>query len=104
MTQAIWNKLTLFEQMSNIDGDVERMIRSHEKFLSGESDKDYGWFYFENIRKLVKMIILDDKNRNRAYIAVELFDEVELLREYMSGNYPAESIRSYWQEYTKAIS
>ena len=37
MTQQAWNKLSFFEQMSNIDGDVQRLIRAHEKYIRGGS-------------------------------------------------------------------
>ena len=104
MTQKTWNELSLFEQLSNIDGDVERMIRCHEKYLSGTADKDNGWFYYENIKKMVKMILLDTKNINRGYIAVELFDEVDSLSDYLNGECSADYIRRYWNQYTNAIS
>ena len=104
MTQENWNNLTLFEQLSNIDGDVERLIRCHEKYLDGKSDTDNGWFYLENIKKMIKMILLDNKNINRGYIGVELFDEADELKEYLNGNCSAEYIRSYWNAYTNALS
>lgn len=104
MTQKTWNELTFFEQMSNIDGDVERLIRSHEKFLNGETDKDNSEFYLSKITSLVKMTLLDDKNINKAYRAVELYDEIEEIRKYLKGEYPAEYIKSYWNSYTNAIS
>jgi len=100
----MWNELTLFEQLSNIDGDVERLISSHEKYKKGESEKDNALFYLERIKKLVKMIILDSKNSSRGYMAVELYDEIDEIEKYISGEYSADYIRNYWNQYTKAIS
>lgn len=104
MTQQSWNKLTLFEQLSNVDGDVERLIRAHEKFVNKETEKDNSLFYLDNICKLVKMIILDDKNKNRGYLSVELYDEIDEIRRYLSGECSAEYIREYWNTFTNAIS
>ena len=104
MTQQAWNKLSFFEQMSNIDGDVQRLIRAHEKYIRGESPKDNGEFYLENIKKLVKMILLDDKCADKGYRAVELYDEIEQLRDYLQGKCSEEYINSYWSAYTNAIS
>jgi len=104
MTQQSWNNLTLFEQLSNIDGDVERLIRAHEKFISGKTSNDNTEFYLENIIKLIKMTILDDKNSVKGYLAIELYDEVDEIREYIKGNRTADYIRRYWNEYTNALS
>ena len=102
MTQKNWNELSFFEQLSNIDGDVERLIRSHEKYISGDSAKDNAPFYLEKIIGLIKMTVLDDKNKG--YRAVELYDEVDEIRLYLKGERSAEYIRRYWNSYTNAIS
>ncbi len=104
MTQENWNKLTFFEQLSNIDGDVERLIRANKRYKSGASDVNQGYFYLDNIRKLVKMTLMDDKNAAKGYRAVELYDEVEELRLYLEGEYSDQYVRDYWNQYTRAIS
>ena len=53
MNKDTWNSLSFFEQMSNIDGDVERMIRAHEKFKSNSSKEDNGYYYLEQIKKMI---------------------------------------------------
>ena len=104
MNKETWNRMTFFEQLSNIDGDVERLIRAHEKYVNNESEKDNGYFYLDNIKKLIKLTFFDPKNESKGYRAIELFDEVEEIRKYLEGEYTAEYIRRYWNEYTKALS
>ena len=104
MKRETWDGLTFFEQMSNIDGDVNRLIRAHEKYVNGESETDNGYFYLENIKKLVRMILLAPENANKGYRAIELFDEVDELRRYLEGEYDDKYILGYWNQYTKAIS
>ena len=104
MNAETWNSLTFFEQLSNIDGDVERLIRAHEKYINSESDRDNGIFYLENIKKLIKMTLLDPKNIPYGYRAIELYDEVEELNRYINGECSADYIRSYWNQYTNACS
>jgi len=50
------------------------------------------------------MTILDDKNSIKGYLAVELYDEVDEIREYIKGNRTSDYIRRYWNEYTNALS
>ncbi len=102
MNQEIWNNLSFFEQLSNIDGDVERLIRAHEKFINHEVDKDNGLFYLENINKLIRLTFLDPKNESKSYRAKELYDEVEEIKKYLNGEYTSDYIRSYWNQYTNA--
>lgn len=104
MDRKSWEQLTFFEQMSNIDGDVNRLIRAHEKYLKGESETDNGYFYLENIKKLVRMTLLASGNENKGYRAIELFDEIEELRKYLEGEYDSAYISRYWDQYTRAIS
>ena len=104
MKQENWNKLSFFEQMSNIDGDVKRLVRAHEKYIAGESEVDNGEFYLNNIIKMMKMIILDDKNMDKSYRVVEIMDEIEELRYYLRGVYSKEYVLRYWEAYTNAIS
>lgn len=104
MERKTWEQLTFLEQMSNIDGDVNRLISAHERYSNGESDTDNGYFYLENIKKLVRMIFLAPGSENKGYRAIELFDEIEELRRYLEGEYDSDYIRSYWNQYTRAIS
>lgn len=104
MTQQMWNELSFFEQMSNIDGDVERLIRTHENYLNGKSDKDNSDFYLDKIIGLIKMTLLDDKNSSNEYRAIELFNAVEEIRQYLVGVYSADHIRSYWNFYTNVLN
>ncbi len=104
MKRETWDSLTFFEQMSNIDGDVDRLIRAHEKYINGETETDNGYFYLENIKKLVKMSLLSPANENKGYREIELFDEVDELRRYLEGECDDEYIRRYWHQFTDAIS
>jgi len=70
MTKDTWNSLSFFEQLSNIEGDVERLIRAHEKYENKASEKDYGYFYLDRIRQMIKMTFFDPKNIPRAYRAI----------------------------------
>ena len=45
MTQQSWNKLTFFEQLSNIDGEVKRLVDDHESYLQGNKQTDNSDFY-----------------------------------------------------------
>ena len=103
MNKEKWGQLTFLEQMSNIDGDVNRLIRAHEKYLNGESKVDNGYFYLENIKKLIRMTFMDPKNAARGYCAIELMDEAEELRLYLEGAYSDQYIRNYWNAYTRAV-
>lgn len=93
-----------FEQLSNIDGDVERLIRAHEEFLAGEAKEDYSLFYLNRVEKLIIMTMHDEKNSSKGYRAIELFDEPEEIKGYLDGKYEADYIKRYWNEYTLAIS
>ena len=104
MTRKTWEQLSFFEQLSNIDGDVNRLIRAHEKYINGDSEVDNGYFYLDNIKKQVRMILLAPGNENKGYRAIELYDEIDGLRKYLEGEYDEIYIRSYWSQYTKAIS
>lgn len=104
MTQKTWNRLSLFEQLSNVDGDVKRLVETHENYLNGNSQADFSQRYLERIIHLLRMTMLDPKNSVKGYRYVELFDEVEEIRRYLSGDVSSEYILSYWNEYTNAIS
>ena len=104
MNKDTWNSLSFFEQLSNIEGDVERLIRAHEKFENKASEEDYGYFYLDRIKQMIKLTFFDPKNSSKGYRAIELYDEAEELRKYLEGEYTADYIRSYWSPYTKALS
>lgn len=104
MTQKTWNRLSFFEQLSNIDGDVKRLVETHENYVHGTADEDYSERYLDNIIKLLKMTMLDPKNSVKGYRFIELYDETEEIKKYIRGEVPCEYILDYWCEYTKAIS
>ena len=41
MTQKNWNRLSFFEQLSNVDGEVRRLVEAHNKYINGISSVDY---------------------------------------------------------------
>ncbi len=104
MNKDTWNSLSFFEQLSNIEGDVERLIRGNEKYENKTWDIDNGYFYLDRIKQMIKLTFFDPKNISKGYRAIELYDEAEELRKYLEGEYSADYIRSYWCPYTKALS
>lgn len=104
MTAAIWNRLSLFEQLSNIDGEVTRLVEDHERFRRGETENDYSLEYLKNILKLIDMTFADPKNIDKRIAEREFTDELGEVMRYLNGDYPAEYITNYWHQYTKAIS
>lgn len=104
MTQKIWNRLSFFEQLSNIDGEVRRLIQTHERHLEDSNIEDYSEDYLVKIQKLLKMTMFDPKNYAKGYRFIELNDEVDEIKRYLQGETTGEYILRYWDEYTKAIS
>jgi len=104
MNRDNWNSLSFFEQLSNIDGDVARLIRAHEKYINHESETDNGYFYLDNIRKLLSLTFFDPKNKDKGYRAIELMDELAQIEEYLNGRYDADYIKRYWNQYTKGVN
>lgn len=104
MTQKTWNRLSLFEQLSNIDGEVTRLINAHENYLNGTTDQDSSSRYLDQINRLIRMTIFDPKNSSKGYRALELLDEYEEIRAYLRGEIPEEELENYWHQYTNAIS
>lgn len=104
MTQKTWNRLNFFEQLSNVDGDVKRLVETHENYINGNAVEDYSSKYLENIIKMIKMTMLDPKNSVKGYRFVELYDEIEEIKRYISGEVSGDYILEYWNTYTKAIS
>lgn len=63
MTSELWNKLTFFEQLSNIDGEVNRLIKSRSRYLSGQTNKDNSAQYLPKISNLIRLTFEDTKNK-----------------------------------------
>ncbi len=92
MTNERWFSLTLFEQLSNIAGDIKRFM---------DSGDDYSEFYFDKIKSLVNMTLADPKNKGREQ---ELLDEISEIERYKKGEVDRDYIIRYWDQYTRAIS
>ena len=104
MNSAIWNRMSLFEQLSNIDGEVTRLIDDHERYERGEISDDYSADYISNIRHLIDLTFSDPKNYEKRIVSRELNDEVDEIIKYLHGEYPAQYVKDYWHQYTDAIS
>lgn len=104
MTQKTWNRLSFFEQLSNIDGEVKRLVWTHERHLDNSNIEDYSEEYLSKIQKLLKMTMFDPKNSAKGYRFVELNDEVNEIKRYLQGGTTGDYILRYWDEFTKAIS
>ena len=96
-----WYDLTLFEQLSNIAGEVKRLIDSRNRFNEGKAKQDYYDFYLGKVKELVMLTISDPKN---SQIGQELLDEVAEIERFGSGETDGDYIMRYWDQYTKAIS
>ncbi|MBR5360115.1 MAG: hypothetical protein IK123_04420 [Lachnospiraceae bacterium] len=104
MNEAIWYRMSLFEQLSNIDGEVTRLVEDHERFERGEISDDYSDDYIGNILSLIDMTFNDPKNHEKRIAAKELADEIVEIKKYLNGDYPAHYITDYWHQFTNAIS
>lgn len=104
MTQKNWNRLSFFEQLSNVDGEVKRLVDAHINYSNGINPVDYSNQYLEKIIKLINMTMFDPKNSIKGYRFIELNDEINEIRRYINDEVPSEYILDYWNEYTKAIS
>ena len=101
MTEEKWYSLDIKEQLSNVHGEVERMVRSRNNYMTGKSESDYTVSYMNKIHKLIAMTCSDPKNvRRRA----ELIDEENEMRRWMTGEVDDTYILRYWEQYTRAIS
>ncbi|MCR5390970.1 MAG: hypothetical protein K6E77_09475 [Lachnospiraceae bacterium] len=96
-----WYRLTLFEQMSNIDGEIKRYMDARDNYKSGVDKEDYSDFYFNKVLELIDRTESDPKNIRRIQ---ELEDEKEQLRLHKEGKVSDEYITEYWNTYTKALS
>ena len=101
MTQEIWYSLDIKEQLSNIHGEVERMIRARNNYKSGRSKEDHAKSYIEKISHLISMTCSDPKNIKRE---VELRDEEKEIDRWFAEEVDDNYILRYWEQYTRAIS
>ena len=104
MNADIWSRLSFFEHLSNIDGEVSRLIDDHERFCRGEIENDHALDYVKKIVKLIEYTFDDPKNKDKLIVEKELNDEVNEIIKYLNGDYTAEYISGYWNQYTRAIS
>ncbi|MBR6238248.1 MAG: hypothetical protein IKQ83_04285 [Lachnospiraceae bacterium] len=101
MTAEKWCELNIFEQMSNIAGEIKRYIDSRNSFARGETAKDYSGFYFDKAINLIDMTAKDPKNSRRL---AEFEDDKEELRQLKEGEVSDEYIMDYWNQYTMALT
>lgn len=101
MTPEAWNKLDIREQMSNIHGEVVRLIRAGNNYKQGRSSEDYTGKYFDAIVRLIELTEKDPKNARRI---PELESEKEEIRNWLEGGLTDDYILRYWDDYTRAIS
>ena len=104
MDARIWNSMSFFEQLSNIDGEVKRLVDDHERYLNGSISDDHSMDYVKIIMNLIRMTFSDPKNKDKRVAEKELDDEVGEIIRYLNGDYPPEYITRYWHQYTDAIS
>lgn len=97
-----WNEMSLFEQLSEVSGDVKRSIDSREKYLKKQTPSDFSYFYYNKAFELVLKLTLGDKEYRRR----EFIDEIFELREYINGDLDIDPqiIINYWSQYEKAVS
>ena len=100
MTAERWNTLTIFEQMSNISGEVTRLIQNKQAVDNGNTDKNYTDLYIKRIMDLIYLTLSDPKNQRRER---ELLDEFYEIERYIMGDVDADYISDYWEQYTKAL-
>lgn len=96
-----WFRLSFFEQLSNIAGEVKRLVDNHEDYLQNTAD-DYSEFYMNKIIQLIDATFEDEKNDIKR--KKELIDEYYEISHYLEGKVSAQYILNYWNQYTKAIS
>ncbi len=101
MTSEIWNRLDIKEQLSNVHGEVKRLVRARNNYNKGVSKEDYTDSYLNKIHELIQLTCEDPKNADRKK---ELIDEENEIRRWQKGEVTDEYILRYWQQYTDAIS
>ena len=98
-----WNELSLLEQLSNIDGEVNRLVRARERFLQGKTKDDHYAMHIGLITRLIEQTVNDPKNKEKK-IDRELWDELAEIGRYHRNEVSKEYILKYWNVYTRALS
>ena len=101
MTKERWERLSLFEQMSNIDGEVERLIDTKNRCDAGQVPESYIDSYLRRILDLIHLTLSDPKNRRRGPELLEEFYQIEC---FLKGEVDEDYIRRYWKQFTAAVS
>lgn len=101
MDSVRWNKLDIKEQMSNIHGEVKRLVRAKNNYKSGISSEDYSQSYISKIHDLIELTCSDPKNFKRQ---AELREEEGEINRWLGGEVDDKYILRYWEQYTNAIS
>ena len=78
-------------------------MRARDRFLENRTKSDHYEDYLALITKLIQKTVDDPKNKERC-IDKELWDELEEIKRYHSGEVTKDYILRYWDNYTKAIS
>ena len=101
MTSDRWNKLDIKEQLSNVDGEVRRLVRARNNFTNGVAKEDHTESYINKINELIQLTCLDPKNARRKD---ELLAEENEIGRWLKGEVDDDYILRYWGQYTNAIS
>ncbi len=101
MTSENWNKLGIKEQLSNVHGEVKRLVRARNNFASGVAKEDHTASYVNKIHELITLTCEDPKNIRREK---ELIEEENEIKRWIAGEVDDDYILRYWQQYTDAIS
>ncbi len=101
MSSETWYELELKEQMSNIHGEIVRLIRARNNYRTGRSTQDYTGSYINKVRKLISLTCSDPKNEKRKQ---ELVDEETEIDRWLNEEVDDQYILRYWEQYTRAIS
>ncbi len=81
--------------LSDIAGDVKRCVEAKERFISGESKKDYSMFYLNRVKdECIKTIPVKE--------LPEIEDEVRFIEDYLKGKVTADYILRYWKPFEYA--
>ena len=81
--------------LSDIAGDVKRCVEAKERFLSGESSKDYSMFYLNRVKDECKKVV-------PARALPEIQDEVKSIEYYLEGKVTADYVLRYWKPFEYA--
>ncbi|MCR5402802.1 MAG: hypothetical protein K6E91_03165 [Butyrivibrio sp.] len=101
MTSDRWNKLDINEQLSNIDGEVRRLVRARNNYRKGVAKEDHTLSYMNKIGELIRLTCEDPKNARRKE---ELIAEENEIGRWLNDEVDDDYILRYWAQYTDAIS